>query len=137
MRLSLLIFLYVAGYLVFTRFADFSSVDEGGSPTKISLIWSDVYYIWQPLVFSMSWWCLMGFAKGVDRKRVKWVFLFSLLMLSWDIIRVSFGVENDDHWAVMLAFLSIVGVISCLVLMPESKAAKFLDKHLLKQDDVQ
>lgn len=123
MRLNIFIALYLIGYFVFTLFANFDNQT-----------WCKVYYIWQSVAFGgvFAWGSIYSVSKGVKRERVKWIFLFSIIMAAWEIIRVFTGWDVNSYWAVTLAFILVLTITTHLVINTNSKLAIFLDKFLFK-----
>lgn len=121
--LNAFIFLYLSGHLVFTTMADFDKD-----------IWCEAYYVWQNIAHGgvLAWGAIYSMGKVAVRIKVKWVFVFSILMFLWNLGRLFANIDVNDSIAVMIAFLSVVSITAYLTLLPEGKAAKFLSKHLLK-----
>lgn len=121
MRLNLFIWGYLIGYVIFSLFADFNNH-----------AWCNAYYIWQSISFGgvFAWWSHYSYLKGEKKEKVKWIFLYSVFMSIWEIVRVFTGLSVNSYLAVMFGFLFATAIVSVLLLKPQGRLALFLNKYL-------
>lgn len=98
---------YIVGHLIFFTFIEFGV--EDGKYDKIFFVWQNLFY-----TGTMAWWSLYLVGTKEIRIRAKYLLIFSLFMLAWEIVVSVLGVDVNHPWAVMAAFLILVGVLSIL-----------------------
>lgn len=123
--INIFIAAYIIGYIVF-----FTSGEEG------SVAWENAFFIWQQFGYGsiFAWGSLYTYGKGSVRSKAKWMLIFSCLMGVWQIATVVLGLNVNNEWAVMAAFVLIVIVAIILCIKEDEAADKWLRKHIKLYD---
>jgi hypothetical protein len=108
MKLALFISMYLVGYLAFATCA---AVDPTGA-------WFDSYFIWQSLFDGsvFAWIVTYNYVPKREKKIVRWPMYLSVILFVWEIVSAVTGININNHIAVFVFYLLVIGVITYLVI---------------------
>jgi len=118
--------LYVAGLLTFYIFAVFGE-----------RAWDIAYFGWaKAFDCGVIFWAVIFYGSNyVVRKRVLWLYIFSIIRFIGDIQSFFTGIGVNNEKVVAFLFLSLLSIAAYLSFLPDTKVGKIVSKKLLKPDE--
>lgn len=109
--------LYLLGYLVFFTIADFDVK-----------AWENAFFLWNnPGWGGVGTWAAL-YASGSASVKIltRPPLIFSSVMYCWEVVSMIANLDINNHWAVMVCFLALIGVTSYYFYLAQDKIFKYL-----------